>query len=332
MGIKKDSLLASIDIGTNTLRLLVAEVSGTGEIRELYSESRITRLGEGISKKKGLDPTAVERTVNALKIFKESADRYPLEGIRTVATGAVREASNKKVFLSVVKKEAGLVVDVFTGKEEARLTLTGVLAGIKKIPLYSLVMDIGGGSTEFIFSEGNKPKAIVSMNFGVVPLTETFVRNDPIERRDMRNLRAAVRGWIEEAKGRLYKALLDKGKRYRKKGSRWPEGTVLIGTAGTITTLAAIDQGLERYSFSRINNYVLKRSSVERIFSRIKEMTLEERRNIPALELGREDLILPGSLILLEAMNHFSFREIIVSDYGLREGVLINLQKRLLKN
>lgn len=332
MGIKKDSLLASIDIGSNTLRLLVAEVSGTGEIRELYSESRITRLGEAVSKGRTLDAKAIERTVSALKIFKESADRYPLERLRAVSTSAVREASNKKVFLSEVKKEAGLVVDVLTGREEARLTLMGVLAGIRKIPPHSLVMDIGGGSTEFILSEGNKAKAIVSMNFGVVPLTETFIKNDPAGKKDLRNLREAVREWIEEAKKRIGNALYAERRKYRRGGNCWPEGTVLIGTAGTITTLAAIDQGLERYSFPRINNYILKRSSVERIFSRLKEMTLTERKNIPALEVGREDLILPGSLILLEAMNHFGFREIIVSDYGLREGILINLKKRLSKN
>lgn len=331
MGIKRERLLCSIDIGSNTLRLLIAEVSGRNEIRELYSESRITRLGEGVLKGKNLDIKAVERTVNALKIFKESADRYPLEGLRAVATSAVREAANKKAFLSMVKKETGIVVDVLTGREEAKLTLTGVLAGIRKIPSYSLVMDIGGGSTEFIFSEGNKPKTIVSMNFGVVPLAETFVKHDPIEKRDLRDLRSAVRGWIEEAKKRVEKAF-DSRKRYRKKGNIWPEGTILIGTAGTITTLAAIDQGLERYSFPRINSYVLRRSSVERMFSKLKDMTLEERKNIPVLEMGREDLILPGSLILLEAMNYFGFKEILVSDYGLREGIIINLYKRLSKN
>lgn len=330
MGINKDNLLASIDVGTNTLRLLVAEVSKLGEIRELYSERRITRLGEGISKGKILNPKAMERTINALKIFKESADRYPLEGLRAVATSAVREASNKKEFLSAVKKEAGLEIDVITGREEARLTLLGVFAGIKKRPPYSLIMDIGGGSTEFILAEGIKSKVLVSMNFGVVPLTETFVRNDPVKERDLRKLRGVVREWIEEAKGRIKKSL--PVKRGWKTGNLLPEDTMLIGTAGTITTLAAIDQGLEKYSFFRINNYILKRSAVERIYSRLKEMTLEERKSIPALEPGREDLILPGSLILLEAMKSFGFREILVSDYGLREGILIDLQKRLSRN
>jgi exopolyphosphatase/guanosine-5'-triphosphate,3'-diphosphate pyrophosphatase len=330
--IKKDRLLASIDIGSNTIRLLIAEVSRTGEIRELYSESRITRLGEGISKGKGLDPRAIERTVVALKIFKESADRYHLEGLKAVATSAVRGASNKKAFLSVVKKEAGLVVDVLTGRQEATQTLTGVLAGLRMVPPYCLVMDIGGGSTEFILSKDDKAKAIVSMNFGVVPLTERFIKNDPVGRKDLKNLKDAVIGRIKEAKERIRKTIRIKGKRDRNVGNILPEGTMLIGTAGTITTLAAIDQGLERYSFSRVNNYILKKSSVEKIFSRLKTMTLEGRRNIPVLELGREDLILPGSLILLEAMSHFGFREILVSDYGLREGVLINLQKSLSKN
>jgi exopolyphosphatase/guanosine-5'-triphosphate,3'-diphosphate pyrophosphatase len=330
MGVKRDSLLASIDIGTNTLRLLVAEVSGSEEIRELYSERRITRLGEGLSKGGQLNLKAIERTTAALKIFKEAAERYPLEGLRAVATGAVREASNKKEFLSTVKKEAALEIDVITGREEARLTLLGVLTGIKKRPPHSLVMDIGGGSTEFILSEGIKSKVIVSMNFGVVPLTENFIKSDPVEERDLRKLRGVVREWIEETEERIRKSL--PVKRGKRADNFWPEGTILIGTAGTITTLAAIDQGLERYSFSRINNYILNRSSVERVFLRLKAMTLDERRGIAALEPGREDLILPGSLILLEAMKRFGFREILVSDYGLREGILIDLQKRLPKN
>lgn len=330
MKIKKDSLLASIDIGTNTLRLLVAEVRATGGIRELYSERRITRLGEGLSKGGLLNPKAMERSIEVLKIFKEAADRYPLDGLRAVATSAVRVSSNRKEFLSEVKKEAGLEVDILTGREEARLTLLGVHKGINERPSYSLIMDIGGGSTEFILSEGVKAKAIVSMNFGVVPLTETFIKDDPVEERDLRRLRGAVKEWIEGAMERTKKSL--PVKRGRHKGELLPEGTRLIGTAGTITTLAAIDQGLEKYSFFRINNYILKRNSIEKIFLRLKEMTLNERRSIPALELGREDLILPGSLILFEAMKRFGFREILVSDYGLREGIIIDLQKRLSKN
>lgn len=330
MGIKKDSLLASIDIGTNTIRLLVAEVKANGEIRELYSERRITRIGEGMAKGRILNPKAIERTVGALKIFKEAADRYPLEGLRAVATHAVRDASNKKEFLTAAKKEAGLAIDVITGREEARLTLLGVFAGIKKRPKYSLIMDVGGGSTEFILSEGIKSKMLLSMNFGVVPLAETFVKNDHINEKDLRNLKGEVKARIEEARQKIKKSL--PAKRGRKANNFWPEGAILIGTAGTITTLAALDQGLERYSFSRINNYTMKRSSVERIYQRLRPMTTEEIRNIPALEPGREDLILPGSLILLEVMKNLNFREILVSDYGLREGILIDLQKRLSRN
>jgi len=219
---------------------------------------------------------------------------------------------------------------VITGREEARLTLLGVFTGIKKRPPYSLIMDIGGGSTEFIFAEGIKSKVVVSMNLGVVPLTETFIKDDPVKEGDLRRLRRAIREWMEEANGRI-KRLLPL-KRWKGSASLLPEGTIFIGTAGTITTLAAIDQGIQQYSFFRINNYILKRGAVEKIYSRLKAMTLEERRGIPVLEPGREDLILPGSLILLEAMKNFGFREILVSDYGLREGIIIDLQKRLSRN
>lgn len=330
MGIKKDSLLASIDIGTNTIRLLVAEVKANGEIKEFYCERRITRIGEDMAKGRILNPKAVERTIRALKTFKEAADRYPLDGMRAVATYAVRKASNKKEFLTAAKKEAGLAIDVITGREEARLTLLGVFAGIKKRPRYSLIMDVGGGSTEFILSEGLKSRMLLSMNFGVVPLAEAFVKNDPVNERDLRNLKGKIRKKIEEAWQRIKKSL--PAKSGRKAGNFWPDGTILIGTAGTITTLAALDQGLERYSFSRINNYIMKRSSVERICQKLKSMTAKERRGIPALEPGREDLILPGSLIVLEAMKSFDLREILVSDYGLREGILIDLQKKLSRN
>lgn len=317
MRTKRALLLTSIDVGTNTLRLLIATVTPGDGIMPLYSENRIICLGEGISKGKLLTEQAMERTINGLKYFKSAIERYTVDGIRAVATSAVRDASNRREFLETVRREVKLDIDVLTGREEGRLTLLGVNWGIKKRPSYNLVMDIGGGSTEFILAEDIRPKSLISLNFGVVHLTESFIKGDPAEEKDLRRLRKAVREKIEEVMERT---------------GPLPEGATFIGTGGTITTLAAIDQGLQRYSFQKINNYIMKRGSVEKIYLNLRGMTLEQKRKIPALQLGREDLILPDSLILLEVMKGFGFRDVLISDYGLREGVLIDLYRRISRN
>ncbi|MEW6408930.1 MAG: Ppx/GppA phosphatase family protein [Nitrospirota bacterium] len=323
------AILASIDIGTNTLRLLVAEFKKDGSFKEIYSKRKITRLGEGLNTSGILGSKALKKAIHTLKDFKESIDKFNIEDFSAVATSAVREALNRVEFIKRVKDEVGIDIKVINGKEEAGLVLQGVIAGLSTTshlspPTSLLVMDIGGGSTEFILTQNLKPNSSfltlhfsLSISLGVVHLSEELIKNDP-----------PLQIEIERTDREIIKSLLGA----KKSLGSIPEKTIFVGTAGTITTLAAIEQGLDSYDHLRIHNYILKKGAIKEIFNRLKSMTLSQRRKIPALESGREDLIIPGTLIVLRGMETFGFDRMTVSDYGLREGILVNLWKKYSQN
>ena len=307
------SILAGIDIGTNTVRLLIADVKDKHNFKEIRSERRITRLGEGLIENRRLMPSAEERTIFVLKEFGEILKGYPVEALTAVATSAVREAENGKKFVERIKVETDFDVEVISGDEEARRTFLGVVAGLNNKNGSLLIMDIGGGSTEFIISKKAEVLSSISTGLGVVKLTEKFVKSDPVTDRELEGLRNAIEKEIKGLKDSLNS----------------PANAAFVGTAGTITTLAAIDQNLTLYNPLCINNYILKKKSVDRIFDNLKSMTIEERLNIPALEKGREDLIIAGTAIVLSVMEEFGFREMTVCDYGLREGIVIDLYYKI---
>lgn len=303
------SILAGIDIGTNTVRLLIADVKDKYNFREIRSERRITRLGEGLIENGRLMPSAEERTIFVLKEFREILKGYPVEALAAVATSAVREAENGKKFVERIKVETDFDIEIVSGDEEARRTFLGVVAGLNNKNGSLLIMDIGGGSTEFIVSKNAVVLSSISTGLGVVKLTEKFVKSDPVTDRELKGLRNAIEKEIKALKDSLNN----------------PANAAFVGTAGTITTLAAIDQNLTLYNPLCINNYILKKKSVDRIFDNLKSMTIEERLNIPALEKGREDLIIAGTAIVQSVMEDFGFNEMVVCDYGLREGIVIDL-------
>ena len=302
-------LLAGIDIGTNTVRLLIAEVKIPGVFREVFALQRIPRLGEGVSKSGVLTPQAMDRTIAVLKEFCRIIEGYNIKGIAVTATSAVREARNGIDFVKRVKEETGLIADVVSGKEEARLTYLGVHLGLKDLSEDHLVIDIGGGSTEFIIAEKGEFKDAISTNLGVVRLTERHIKKDPPEEAELLGLKKFLCGEIEGIKKNL------------------PDlaGFRFIGTAGTITTLASIAQNLTKYDHDKVQNYILKRTSIQNIFDRLRLMTNTERAGIPGLERGREDVIIAGTMIVLLTMEYFGFNEMTVSDYGLREGIVADL-------
>jgi exopolyphosphatase/guanosine-5'-triphosphate,3'-diphosphate pyrophosphatase len=329
---------AGIDIGTLTLRLLVAQIEGDGKLHELVSERRIVRLGEGLQPSRRLQPAPMARALDTIKDWMPVITRAGTGAVVAVATSAVRDALNREEFLAAVKCAAGLEVEVITGEEEARRTLLGIECGLPGPPRIDrfVALDIGGGSTEFIrvgqkrcqepFSQPENQRTeglgktvpdtvfsdMISVDAGVVRLTEECLRADPVRAEDLVAARARIKshlGIVEEKLGPL-------------------AGYRLVGTAGTVTTLAAMDQRLEVYSPLRIHNYLLSVDTVRRIVGELLPRTHAERRTLPGLESGREDLILAGTLILLESMERFSFADCLVSDYGLREGLLIDLWQK----
>ncbi len=310
---------ASIDTGTNTLRLLIAEKAPDGKLRPLLYKRAITRLGGGYTVEAGIAPPAMERSIRALTEFGEIIVDYGVESLRATATSVVRRACNRDYFLNEVKKRARIRIEVIDGLEEARLTLLGVGSVITPEPARSLVMDIGGGSTEFIATSEGLSLGAWSLEMGVVRLTEKYFRNDPPERAELDAMEAEIRGVIDG----LYAQMRDSGldpDLYKKEA-------VFIGTAGTITTLAALDQDLEEYDRAKINNYRLSRKKIEGFYRYLSGLTIKEKERLLALEKGREDLIIPGAAITAITMKVFGFNEVKVSDAGLLEGLIIEMKK-----
>ena len=314
-------ILAGIDIGTNTIRLLVADISGSA-CRQLYSGRTITRLGQDLVRTGVLAPEAQERSLTALESFSRVIRRFSADQVAVVGTSALRNASNAREFITAVRQRAGLDVRIIPGAEEARLTLRGVHGALSKgkpgeaDPLASaLVIDIGGGSTEIIRTVQGNIETMTSLPLGAVYLTERYLISDPPLGHEVDGLRTAVRGeldvWEREAFGG---SIVDR-----------TAAITVAGTAGTITTLAAMDQALAAYDPAKINGYTLARSVLDRMVNMLSVSTLDARRRIAGLEPGREDIILAGAVVAQEIMERCGARQLLVSDWGLREGIVLDL-------
>lgn len=315
-------LLAGIDIGTNTLRLLIVKFSPDGRRQSIESHRRITRLGEDISRTGRLKAEAMERTLRTLKDFTDICDKLNIDGVYTVATSAVREASNAADFVGMVREKTGLDVAIISGDEEARLTMLGVSSGIDIGDKDVFLMDIGGGSTEFIFASGGRILYKVSTDIGVVRFTEMYIHSDPPREEEIKLFESAIEERLGTLPGFLSKNM----------GSAPLSNVKFIGTAGTVTTLAAIEQGMRTYDPDKVHGYRMKREGIEDISRRLSRMTEGERKKMPGVEKGREDIIIAGAIVCRKVMEWYGFSEMIVSDCGLREGVVMDLYDRLNKN
>lgn len=300
---------AAIDMGTNTLRLLIAEHASSANFKTVYTENRITRLGEGFATQKRIRPAAITRTLSALKHFKAILRREAAESTLVFGTSAVREAENKDAFVETVREETGFNIEVLSGEAEARYALTGAHLIFKDrengdLPL--ALIDIGGGSTELIVSEDDKPPVLMSLALGAVTLTEKFLHADPPTPVQIRALQDEV------------------DRRLRPAAAYFPKRGVLVGTAGTVTTLAAIEQRLTRYDPEKINRYCLKKDVIRRWLKLFSEKPVAAWQNLAGLEKGRETILCAGVLILCCVMDILGYDELQVSDYGLREGILMD--------
>jgi exopolyphosphatase / guanosine-5'-triphosphate,3'-diphosphate pyrophosphatase len=306
------SLAASIDIGTNTVRLLAAEVRGGRITREILNLRETTRLGEGIKEGAKLAAKAKERTIETLVRFSKLLLEAGVEEVSAVGTAALRQASDGEQFMEQVRERAGLRLRIISQEEEARLTLLGVRAGFgEKAPEGSnMVVDIGGGSTEFILTENWEENKSVSIPAGAVTLFERFILNDPPTATEMAELEKFCVGLV-----------MPIFKNFSGSGGEKPR---LIGTAGTITTLAAIDLAMEQYEPGKVTGHKLGRDRVEVLQMRLAGLSKESRRLIAGIEPGREDIILSGTLLLGVIMDAAKADSITVCDYGLREGNLLD--------
>lgn len=306
------NLLASIDLGTNTARLLIASVEN-GVLTRHHVMRRITRLGGGFSEKLGISLDARNRTLSAMKEFAEAIDSYQVKHVKGVATSAVRDAVNGEAFKRDVRDLTGIELETISGELEGKLTLKGVISGLDVMHDSMIVFDIGGGSTEYTLAKGGEILFTRSLPLGVVRLTEG---KQSVE---------AMTEKIDRELGKLIQEMRASG------AGKQAVGATLIGTAGTATTLAAISQNLIDYDYRRINNLVLTMDKIHEIFKRLLPLSPQERiEQIAGLEKGREDLIIAGTLLTMRSMELLGISSLKVSDFGLLEGVLMWLADSLL--
>ena len=296
--------VASIDLGTNTARLLIAELD---PYRQILLKRIITRLGGGFTRELGLSEEAQLRSLAALKEFADDMAGQGVLRVRAVATSAVRDAGNGAEFCRRVQEKTGITLEVIDGAEEALLTLRGVASILDNKDEDLAVFDVGGGSTEYTLAARQHPLFSRSLPIGVVRLTEgkgSVAAMEEKVRRELEGLKRELQG-----EGHL---------------ERFAAAT-LVGTAGTATTLAAIDLGMTDYDYRRVNNYTLPMAKVEAMFERLLPLTPQERLLVPGLEPGREDLIVAGVLVVLTTMRVFGFKSFKVSDSGLLEGTILGV-------
>ncbi len=304
-----NSPCASIDLGTNSARLFIGTVDSCSGISPLFVKREITRLGGGFSKEEGLSPEARRRSLAVLRDFADDIKRYEVKKIRAVATSAVRDAVNGRLFVEEVLQQTGLHLEIIDGREEGFLTLRGIFSGIQGEG-DALIFDIGGGSTEYTLAHDETALFTKSLSLGVVRLTEGKKNIPAMEdkiNRELQSLLAdlSLAGYPEFA-----------------------SDTKLIGTAGTPTTLAGIELEVTDYDSRSVNGHILSLDAIRKIYSRILPLTPEQRLLIPGIQKGREDLILAGTLITLRTMEQFGFTFLTVSESGLLEGLLLSLQSR----
>jgi len=312
----QNKTVAAIDIGTNTFRLLIGIVhydldKNNYSFKEIASDRRITRLGEGMHESGDLSAEAMARGINALKDFSDIISANNVYQTSAVATSALRDAGNSAEFILQVRDRTGIDINVITGEKEAELTASGILMDMVQ-PESLLMIDIGGGSTELIFTD-NKRTSLMSLNMGVVHLAAEYMKNDPPSADDLKRMEDEITGNLTQGTSEVINRIT-------------PE-TVMLGTAGTITALASMAQKLQAYDHDKIHNYRLTTDRIQEIFSEISLLSSDERAGHIPFEPSRLDIIVPGTLILLTLMKIFGFNDMIVSNYGLREGIIIDLYR-----
>lgn len=295
---------AAIDIGSNTTRMLVADRSGQRILSPQYYR-QITRLAGNFSSGNELSPESIQRTLTALEQFHKILKKNAVQKTRIVATAALRRAVNHQFFIDQVKSSTGLDVEIISGEEEASLMTSGVLSVIRPQPEAAILVDIGGGSTELVCVTENKVLFQESYNLGVVQLCEEFAGHH--QRQEY--IQSIITRFIRQLKS------------YNQcKGSYQ-----LIGTAGTMTTLAALHLNMDEYNPEIINNHELSYSWIKKTHLILEHMSIPEREGLRGMEAGRGDLILPGLQIAMTLLNCLNLSTIKIADSGLLEGVLLGL-------
>ena len=297
-------LYASVDIGTNTILLLIARLEKDGVLIPVHQEQRFPRLGRGLRQTGRLHEEGIRRALEFLREYQEIARSYGVKWMRVVATAAVREAANGEELVRRARDELGIQVEVISPEEEARLAFLGALSNKPELTGKVVVVDIGGGSTEFVWGSPGQVDGWISYPIGSVKLTEEFGLQARSAVETVQRAARRLRGFLPDSPPLI------------------PDH--LIGTAGTFTTLAAILLELKRYDADAIDGFHLQIEMLQRLIERLRGLDARDRLELPGIDPGREDVILGGAIIAREVMRYFGKREAIVSDRGLRYGAILD--------
>lgn len=303
--------LAAIDIGSNSVRLLVAEVARDGQYRVLDDEKQTTRLAHGLSDTGLLREEAIQQSLEALARMKAIAEGFDVEHVEIIATSAVREARNRRRFLRLARERLGLDIEVISAKQEGELSFSSAARHFDLKALNAVVVDLGGGSAELIFAAKGLVEEIFSLPLGAVRVTEAVIKSDPLDDADYRRLRRYVRKWYDKVVG-----------------IRGFPPHVMIGAGGTFTALANISMRQRGQSYPSAGGYELNRGEVRHLFEYLRSMPLRARRNVPGLHADRADIIIAGVAVIERLMKILHVNRLLVHDQGVRDGLILRMAAR----
>lgn len=300
--------IATIDIGTNTILMLIADVSTDGSLSVVRDEHVIARLGKGVDSLKRITPETFTRALGFLERFKSIAESFRVEKIIAGGTSALRDAVNSNDFIGFIRQKLGIDIEVLSGHKEAELTYQGAVSEflVEEDGQSFAVLDIGGGSTELTTGVGSNLVTKESLDLGCVRLTERHLKTSPPGELDLDEAEAEVLSWT----GKLHQL---------------PKQTKLVGVAGTVTTLAAIDLDLKSYDPKLVSGHYISRETVDRIADSVRTMAVPEMvEKYTQIQEGRADIIFAGMIILRECLKQMGAEGIVASDRGLRYGMALH--------
>lgn len=305
--------IGTIDIGTNSMRLLIADYNDNKiENRKKYINT--TRIGQGVDQDGYITNEALERNLKALKEFSDKCNEEKCEKVYCMGTSALRDSKNGQDFINEAKKLTNIDVKIICGKEESNLGFIGVLEGTegdKKEDI--LVIDIGGGSTEFVVGNEDGIKFCKSENVGALRMTEKFITTDPISDEEFNSMTSFIEDTISSTINKLETMNISK----------------LVGIGGAITSLSAINQQLEVYSMEKVHNSVVTKKDLEKILQNLKIMTLNDKKTLKGLQPKRADIITAGVKILHIVMEKLEIEKIMISEYDNLEGLMCQNSKNM---
>lgn len=297
--------LAAIDCGTHSTRLLIER-----DNEPVLRLVELTKVGEGLTASGPLQPAAMQRVYDAVSSYRQHIDAHDVDRLRVTATSAARDATNGAEFMARLSELAGVEAEILTGEQEGRLTFAGATAGLDPDDGPFLVIDIGGGSTEFAFGTTECEQAL-SLDVGSVRISEQYLKSDPYLPEELSACVTVVGAWLDDVDRELPQA---------------HTATTVVGVAGTVATAVAVEIGLPEYDREQIHHFVLTREAAEDVFRTLATESAEDRAYNPGLPAGRVDTIVGGMSILVKIMRHFDLPHIVASESDILDGLVRSLR------